>query len=302
LGKSVFAEASNDTQIEAKLVSLAVSHFGLADIRADAVELRRELNSFALLFRISGKAVVAEGDVWADIRGARLTVAGEGGHQHGFGLAIADQPVRIRRNGGAIFVEFRRSLAQADLEAIEGIRSGHSLTFGLSIFGDGATAGGSSERLPVQDTLSLTVARSDWIAMLNAVKARNILLVEIPVPLLDPPSDWLEIKRMIDRAQLLFLEAHYTESVLCCRKALEAAAKQLGWPENWAPQALDRGMRDRRAMTAAEREQFVLAAIHHFSNLSSHIGTYDRAQATFAIAETVAGVGRLVHGFEIPPI
>jgi hypothetical protein len=227
---------------------------------------------------------------------ARLTVTGDGGRQQNFGVVRPDVPFRVRRTGMPIAVEIRRTLRHADMLALDELRSGGNLSFGLSVFGDGSTSGASSERLPVQVSLAAKASRSDWVALLKAAGAENIVLFEVPMPFWPQSDDWREVQAMVVRGQSLFLEAHYDESVLACRKALEATGRVLGWSEKWAAEALDRAAKDRRAMTKLEREQLMLGALHHFANLSAHPGdTYDRDEARMILIETLGALGRLTR-------
>ena len=275
-------------------MSFSVSHFGMGDVRVEQVDLRREAVNFMLSFFLVGKAVVAEGDIYADLWGARLTVAGADGRHHGLGTIRPDLPIRVRRTGMMISCEFRRQISAAELRSLDESRRGGDLSFGLVVFGDGASGAASSEKLPVQFNLTAKVSRSDWIARLKSAGAANIALFEISMPLLPETEDWRELRILVTKSQDLFLEAHYDETVVTCRKALEACGRLLSWPEKWAADALARATRERRAMTKLERERLLLGALHHFANPAAHPGeTFDREEARLVLVETMGAIGRL---------
>jgi hypothetical protein len=135
------------------------------------------------------------------------------------------------------------------------------------------------------------VPSSEWVASLNDARAADIALLEIPMPFVDPPPALKKVMEMLRRAQNLFLDGQYSESVSRCRAALEALGALQSRDGNWSSAAFTPHRAGQaKDMTKAQRETAIEAAVMHLTHLGAHPNEVqiDRRDAKFAIALTAS--------------
>jgi hypothetical protein len=102
-------------------------------------------------------------------------------HRHGIGSAIATY-----NYGRQEQIEFEIELDPRRIEAIEAIRVGRDLVFGLRLrclVGSGE----SSNEEPKNEEIEYRANQSNWIEILDQMKYRRTILVEIPTPKASSP-------------------------------------------------------------------------------------------------------------------
>ncbi|MGH9809296.1 MAG: hypothetical protein ACRD9W_18935, partial [Terriglobia bacterium] len=155
----------------------------------------------------------------------------------------------------------------AQLAAIERSRDAGDLTFELLATAVGWDQNGQQD---VQDDWRTQVPRSDWFEKLRSAKARDVLLLEVPLPLSDRPKEWEAITRELQRAEKHFRDGDYNPCVASCRLVLDELGHLKFGPGDWAGPLLDRIAKDRGGMTGGEREAALWAAVRHYAHLAHH--------------------------------
>ncbi len=281
-------------------MSLTVSHHIVADVQVDQIALRPMLGAFELLISVTGKSAMHDAGSepwWYMAANARVEVKAAQGSNHLLGTALLAQPCRFEQSRRPlnIAMEFKLTLLPLQLAAIEDLRAGGDLWFLTTVVGEGGGYNQNPKTIyPTNDSLWKTVARSDWIRALRDAKAMDVLLLEIPMPFIDPPD---EIKLALDnlrRAQTLLFEGHYPDCIINCRKSIDTLAKIQKRSRNWSTDALKRLAADRESMTKDERALAAEASLYHFCSLGAHDGGVDilRRDAQFAIVLTATLLAR----------
>lgn len=185
-------------------------------------------------------------------------------------------------------------LHPGQLSALEELRGASDLTFDLSVVG--TVVGGRNDGRQVQDRVNAHVPRSQWIDTLSGAGARDIVLLEVPLPLAGPPDDSDEVRSALVRAESQFRAGDYNGCVGSCRTVIQEAG-QLGHGEsNWAPKALDKLGDGRTGMSKSERESALWATLRHYAHLAHHgtgeggVADFTRADAQFVLRLTVSAV------------
>jgi hypothetical protein len=122
----------------------------------------------------------------------------------------------------------------------------------------------------VQDDWRTQIPRSEWLEKLRGAKARDVLLLEVPMALVDRAKEWEAIARELQRAEKLFRDGDYNPCVSSCRLALDELGHLKFGPGDWAGPLLDRIAKDRGSMTGGEREAALWAAVRHYAHLAHH--------------------------------
>ena len=188
--------------------------------------------------------------------------------------------------------EFRLLLAPNQLSAIEQLRAENDLQFQLAASGEGGDEATPTEIQTFSQPLFLGVPRSEWISQLRAARAMDVLLLEVPMPFIDPPGQMKAVVAALKRAQSHFVSGHYSDCVINCRKAIEELETLQGRDRTVA---FGRLANDRKGMSKDERRTAIEAALFHFASLAAHdAGTeFDRRDARLAM--TLAA-GLVAHG------
>ncbi|UAL10217.1 hypothetical protein [Caulobacter segnis] len=271
---------------------LSVGSQGVVNLILDKVEIQTTLGGFELVFWLQGQTVTPNPDYWALVHSADVLVDGAQGRLAGLGLARPATPLRFatRPTPSTVSVQFRLSVTAHQLAAIETLRNCGDLTFKLVVSGEGGPRSDPDRIERIHEDFWLREERSAWIDKLVAAKALDVTLLEIPMPFVDPPEAHRTLTETLRRAQHLFAEGRYPESITCCRTALDALAVLEGRAEGWANKALERCGTDRRGMTKEQRQLAVEGALVHFSHLGAHPNEVqlDRRDAKLVIALTAS--------------
>lgn len=277
-------------------ISVSAVNRLVADISPPRFVLTQAVGGFALSVVVAGVSRPKIGEqpiIWLAPDVARVDV---GPDQLCLGSATPNHSLHVRtlQTPGHFSYEFRLDLSPAQLAALEDIRGGGDLAFRVILSGVAGNEASFADRESWQQVLTHVVPLSEWIEHLRVAKAMDILLLEIPMPFVDPPAQLAAAMKLLRQAQSLFLQAHYADCVINCRRALEEFEKVLGRDRSGL---LKRLATDREGLDKSERQTTIEAAVYHFGNLAVHDGVvaFDRRDAKLMLAVTAAlashGVG-----------
>ncbi len=264
---------------------------GVAHLAIEQVNLQATLGGYELAFSVQGQTVTPDPKYWTLTYGAEVQVGAIGQLQR-LGVARPDSPLRIRTAPTAVHValEFRLPIMSHQLSIIEGLRENGNLEFKLVISGEGGPLDHPDRVERLHDDFWKEVGRSDWIAQLATAKFTDILLLETPMPFVDPPEGARDMMEALRRAQALFHEGRFPESISACRTAMAALATREDRGGDWSTGALDAFKSARKDMSKEQRELALEAALLHFAHLGAHPDEVqiDRRDAKLAIALTAS--------------
>lgn len=281
-------------------MSFTVGSRVVADIRVQGVTLRHVVGAYELIFGLYVNVIAPEEKGLSrrvSIIGAEVHVGPEGKGLSSLGFARPNVPFQIDTKTGPISMTPTLSLplVSGQVAAIEELRDGSDLRFELSVIGTGADQNGDQQ---VQDIWRYSVSKSDWIKTLKAAGARNILLLEVPVPLEAKSEKWMAVTRSLQRAEEQYRNGDYPACIASCRTVIQ----ELGYLKfdkvEWAPTLLGRLVNDRRDMMKEEREGALWATLHHYTHQAHHgeseggIADYSRAEAQFVLTLTASFLNR----------
>lgn len=278
-------------------MSINVGSRIVAEARIQALTLRAVVGAYEIVFAIDIN-INEQNDFSrrAFIVGARASIKTDGNGAMPIGFARPESFLEIKqgRYSRRMTESLVLSLQPGQLAAIERLRDSGDVAFDLLVSAVGTDESGD---YPVQDEWHIHVPRSDWIKKLDSAGARNILLLEVPLPLLDVPEGWADIAKNLKAAEENFRNGDYHGCVAACRNALEELGHQRFGTKDWAKPLLDRFANNRLAMTQKEREEAIWAAVRHYAHLAHHGGSeggvlhYSRAEAQLVLTmvATLAG-------------
>lgn len=269
-------------------VSISAASRLVANANPPRITLGRLLGGFELVVTLSGFSVAKTDQqpvIWLRPELARIAVGG--GRDLGSARPDSTLPLRTLNSALTFNYQFRIALSPPQLAAIEDVRHGGDLSFRLIISGLAGSENDRTQVEPFQVVLAHAVPRSDWIQNLQSANAADILLLEIPMPFVEPASAMADVMGLLRQAQSLFLDAHYGDCVVNCRKAIEAFEKFVGRDRNGLLKIL---ATDRDSLTKDQRRTTIEAALFHFGSLAAHdaSGGFDRRDARLALALTAA--------------
>ena len=193
-----------------------------ADSRIQGVTLHPIVGACELRF---GLLIVVGADTGgghrrAVVDGARVSVRADGNRRDDLGFACSDRRLEIEvlSHQDRYSPTLSLTLQPGQLAAIEKLRGVGDLHFDLEIMGTGYDRRGAS---PVQDSLRCHVPRSDWIEKLRAAEARDILLLEVPLPFPERSERWQRVADELLRAENRFRNGDYHACVGTCRTTVE---------------------------------------------------------------------------------
>jgi hypothetical protein len=280
-------------------MSITVGSRTTAEPKIGSVALRRLLGAYELVFPLDIRVSAEDGQPRVlIIAGANVVVrASAGGCPLGFArpqFPIRLVPVKYETSQNAILA---LTLAPAQIEALEDLRSGGDLDFDLTAM---CEADDKQNRHQVQEQLRVTVPQSAWIAQLRSAGALNILLLEIPM-IIDPPSAIAKAAQSdLVTAQRHFLSGEYESCASYCRRAMEKLGEQAYGAEWWSSIWSDLSNKtNRELMTKEKREQATIATIRHYTHLAVHPekdgerSQFSRSDAKFILSLTAAAAARI---------
>lgn len=276
-------------------MGLTVSHRNLAEVRIQGVTLRPVVGGFELIFGLY-MTVYAEDQLprRASIVGARVTLKTEAGvHQLGFARPEAPFDVIARQHQSTMTPGLYMTLQPGQLAAIERLRGTGDLEFEMLAAGNGFDKDGEHY---VQDTWRVQVPRSEWIKKLKDARARNILLLEVPMPLHPSSKRWADITSGLKKAEEQYRNGDYHSCIGSCRTVIQELGHHRFKKKEWVAEPLTRLGADRSSMTKGEREAALWAVLRHYTHQAHHgpseggVPEYTRPEAQFVLTLTAAAV------------
>jgi hypothetical protein len=174
------------------------------------------------------------------------------------------------------------------LSALEEIRDAGDLDFELVLAATGGDDQNGANNWPEQQMLRLHLPQSEWVAQLNAAKAYAVMLIKVALSITHSSAPRRARDQHLLRAEEHFVAGNYRECVSECRQFLEElAGDKLG-------QALSLLRSEARNMDKSQREEAILAAIHHYTHLAAHSGSrqgelnYERSDARLILSLAAA--------------
>ena len=187
---------------------------------------------------------------------------------------------------------------QADqLLALEQLRQGHGVVFGIEVRGNALGPHGIRQ---VSETLKKEVSVSDWIPLLRDANAGDVLLVGVQLPTAAENPEIAAAIEFVRRAHVNSLRGDYDAAVGECRRALESVWKvsKLSDAARNARKALST-MENRKSMTKRDRALALGEALMNFTHPAHHVETdgapeiFSQLDAALAVASTAALVSAL---------
>ncbi|MCH8863536.1 MAG: hypothetical protein IID51_13670 [Proteobacteria bacterium] len=282
-------------------MSISINGLNIADARIQGVSLLPVLGAYELVFGLSVMTYAEKKDFpcRASIVGARVSVKATGGKTLACGFARPNGPFEIRQ------VSHQSELSHAlilpiqpgQLSAIENLRDKGDLDFELSVTGTGIDQYGEQQ---IHDTWRIPVPRSDWIKKLRDSRARDILLLEVPLPLGTKSKKWVNITGGLQSAEEQFRNGDYRSCVASCRSVVQDLGHQKFGKKAWAGPVLDRLASERNGLTKGEREAALWGVLRHYTHQAHHAGseggvnTYSRAEAWLVLTLAASFVARIM--------
>ena len=284
-------------------MGLTVGSWNIADAAVQGVTLRPLVGCYELVFGLK-LAIRAhtDGVRRASIAGARITVTTSEGEARALGFARPEQPFEIacRSFSSTATPSLHLRLQPGQLAALETLRGTGDLSFELLASGNGADENGEQF---VQGDWRVRVSRSDWIEQLRSAGARNVMLLEVPLPLGGDSDHWQEFETALGRAEELYRNGDYHGCIGACRTAAEELGLRRCGNGRWADRALDRlASADRKKMSKDEREAALYAVLRHYTHQAHHgpgeggVPAYTRAEAQFVLSVTAAAAAHARAG------
>ncbi len=176
---------------------------------------------------------------------------------------------------------------------LETLRGTGDLDFDLELVGRVIEDGTGYD---VRDTIRHHEARSDWTARLAEARARDVLLIEVALPITPESSQAHGPHAELRRAEQRFRRGDYQGCVASCRAAIEELGRNHYGKTRWANRLLGRLVKDRDSMSEQERQGAVWSAVRHYAHQAHHapseggVREYSRTQAQWMLAATAGFV------------
>lgn len=235
-------------------MSFTINSRSVAEIRIQNVALRPLLGAYELVFGLDVTIQPErEHPRKASIGRARVSVKTPRGKPAHLGLARPETDFYIEtgEHGSHMTPDMVLPVSPAQIAAIEDLRGNNDLEFDLLATGTATTQYGPQQ---VQDTWKYHVPRSDWLKTLKNAGARDVLLLEVPLPLPNRSRKWASVTKSLQSAEEHFRNGDYQACVGSCRTAIQELGYQKFGKKDWANPLLDRLGKSRQEMTQNERE------------------------------------------------
>jgi hypothetical protein len=278
-------------------MSITVNSRIVAEARIQDVTLRPVVGAYELLFGLDlAVNPQYESARRVSVIGARVSLRTDGGGLKQMGFARPELPIDIRQGPypNRMMPALVLSLQPGQLAALECFRATGDVTFELMASGVGNDENGEQ---PMQDEWRIKIPRSDWLQKLRGAGARDILLFEVSLPLMDQPKEWAAITRDLQQAEAHFRDGDHRACVALCRTVLDEVGHQKFGKKDWAGPLLDRLATDRTSMSGGEREAALWAAVRHYAHLAHHgasdggVTYYSRPEAQLVLTLVASLVG-----------
>ncbi len=267
-------------------MSLCVNSVIVAEVATQNVTLQPILGAYELGFGLAVSIHQARERAYeVSLRNARVTVTGANNEPQVLGWAWPERTFSVRQKDSSSrnTPQFLLTLQPAQLKGIEELRGISDLKFELHANGIGYDQNGEA---PVEDTWQFVVPRSKWIEQLGRANARDILLLEVPLPFPDAADETAKIGHIFKNAEEQFRGGNYTGAVAEIRKFVEALGKWRFEQEHWAGKSLSQlaTKNEREAMSKHERETALWATIRHYTHPAHHVDS-DGSTSEFSRSE-----------------
>lgn len=278
-------------------MSITVNSRIVAEARIQGVTLRPVVGAYELLFGLDITVNPISGDPRrVSIIGARVSVRTNTGGLQQLGFARPESPFDLKQytHANRMTPGLVLPIQPGQLAAIERSRDAGDVTFELLAAGVGWDQNGDQA---VQDEWRIQIPRSEWLEKLRSAKARDVLLLEVPIPLVDRPKEWEAIARELQRAEKQFRDGDFNPCVASCRLVLDELGALKFGAGDWANRHLDQFANKRAAMTGGEREAALWAAVRHYAHLAHHgpsdggVPHYSRQEAQLVLTMVSTLVG-----------
>lgn len=276
-------------------MTLTVGSRRIADGGIQSVGLRPVVGAYEMVFALYLSVSTGRGGLpRASVLGGRVGVRTGGGESHPLGFARPEQPFDVVCKGfvGTTSATLHLRMQANEVAALEELRAAGDLTFEVSFTGTGADEHGEQYLL---GQCSVRVPRSEWLQTLRGAGARDVMLLEVPLPLDPEVADaWGELASNLRAAEEEYGNGNFRGCIASCRIVIDELGRVLD--RKWS-RALDRLAEDGDGrMTKAEREEAVYAAVRHYTHLAHHApadggeSSFSRAEAEFVLSATAAGL------------
>ncbi|MCY4012745.1 MAG: hypothetical protein OXG82_08535 [Gammaproteobacteria bacterium] len=274
---------------------LTVGSRGIAEGSVQSVGLRPVVGAYEMVFALRLSVSTGRGGLRrASVLGARIAVRPGGGEPSPLGFARPEQPFEVvcKDFVAPLSATLHLRLQANEVARLEALRDAGDLTFDLSFTGDGADEHG--EQYLLGDG-GIRVPRSEWLQTLRGAGARDVMLLEVPLPLgADGDDGWREVASSLRSAEEEYGNGNYRSCIASCRIVIDELGGLLGrkWSLAFNRLAEDGGGK----MTKAQREEAVCAAVRHYTHLAHHAPgdggeiNFTRAEAEFVLRATAAAV------------
>ena len=281
-------------------MTLFLGNHQIADCRMQTVALHPIIGGYEIVFPLYlSISTTRNGLHKASIAGARIVVKPDHGKPMPLGFARPELPADIvsSPHPSTATPSLHLRLQPTQIAVLETLRGTGDLTFQLSL------SGTAIDRHPPQylnGDYTLAVPRSDWLEKLRNAGARNVLLLELPLPLKRDSEDHTPISSDLIRAENRYRDGDYHGCINSCRTAIEEAALCL-FGKHELPAALDLLGSKRADMTKYERCAALYAVLRHYTHQAHHgpsdggVSGYTRSDAHFILALTAAAVAHALE-------
>ena len=285
-------------------MGLTVGSWNIADVRVQGVTLRPVIGGFELVFGLdlAVNAHAGDGVRRVSIVGARVTVRPGEDEPQVLGFARPEGPLEVicRSSSSRATPTLHLPVQPGQIAALEALRGTGDLDFAFLASGTGADEDGEQH---VQGDWRVGVSRSDWIEQLRSAGARNVMLLEVPLPLGGDSGHWQDFETALRRAEELYRSGDYHGCIGACRTAVEELGLRRYGNGRWADKALDRlASSDRKKMSKDEREAALCAVLRHYTHQAHHgpgeggVPAYARTEAQFVLSVTAAAAAHAQAG------
>ena len=276
-------------------MTLLVGSRQIADCRLQTVSLRPMVGGYEMVFALHLSVSPGEdGLPKANIDGARITANPTHGNPQPLGFARPEQPANITcmPHASTATPSLHLYLQPTQIAALETLRDKGDLTFELSLSGSATDRHG---RQYLGGNYPLRVPRSEWLQMLSNAGARNVLLLEVPVPVGHQSDDQSKQVSQLLQAEQRYRDGDYHGCINSCRTTIEETAHHIYGKPGLAA-ALKPLASQRDNMTKSERLKALYAVLRHYTHQSHHgpsdggVVSYTRSEAQFVLSITAAAL------------
>lgn len=181
----------------------------------------------------------------------------------------AYDPVKTRELTNSREIQLEIELDSSRIEAIEKIRHGGELIFTLEIQG-AATCEQGMDTQSVTGQLQYRANQSTWIEILELMRYKRTLLLEVPVMSNEISTHFPKAVKHLETAQTQLLKGHFREAVGACRDVLESLTKALGDKTNQTKNKIKDAVDNQSQLSKEERLRLVRWALITLTHPARH--------------------------------